>query len=100
MILSRIEILCLNEICDDYENVEIISKGVSESFHSPVEKSEVIGCLKRLVREKLMNVFEYDQVTKRLKEVVLSENADIRDMWFKISEQGRHELDLNWDKKN
>lgn len=98
MILSRVEVFCLNEICDDYENIEIIKKGVSDSLNQSVTIEELSVCLKRLEKENLLNTYKYDQKSKRFNKINHPNDANISDMWFLINKQGRHELDLNWER--
>lgn len=99
MILSEIEIFCLNEICDDYENMELIKKGVSDSFNRLVTTEEISVCLKKLEKEKLLNTYKYDQKLKKFKKINHPNGANIRDIWFLINNQGRHELDRNWERE-
>jgi len=89
---NKIEMLCLNAICDDYENLIQIKEDIQRSLGYPPEDKEIRLCLTKLVEKGYAEVFEYDRTTlKYVKSVLSNDNWD--DEWFLITGKGRIELD-------
>lgn len=98
--LDKMEVFCLNGLCDDYENVSSVLPGVSRGLGRPVTESEVAACLRRLAERKLIDVYGYDAGRKQYRRVAIADVPSVGEGWFMISDLGQKELDSNWEKEN
>ncbi|MFZ1082847.1 MAG: hypothetical protein WAO19_13090 [Candidatus Kryptoniota bacterium] len=97
MKLSNIEIHILNSLCDDYENVESIQGELFNAINEPIQAESMVEHLKKLSDFGLLDVYKYDVekiVFNRQEDI---SNVDFMKSWFFITDEGRKELEKNWE---
>jgi hypothetical protein len=99
MILSKLDLLCLNSMSDDYEGISEIMKDVSKDIPGEVKKEDIITSIRRLVIDNDANVYVYDVKKQEfeIKPVNFFIDFDNRLIYFFLTEKGRKELDQQWD---
>lgn len=95
MKVSILDLHCLNAIADDHETVASVLDDVRRSSHGNVDANDITACLVELVRDGMAEASRFDPLTAQYTPVV-SMSSDLGDLWFRITDRGRQELDANW----
>ncbi len=100
MTVSILNLHCLNAVCDDYESLTAILEEVRRSSHGNVSLEEIADSMAELVRDGLVDAFEFDRPTGRYIRTAVNnvpvEKTVSDGTWFLITPKGRSELDANW----
>jgi len=106
MARNSMDLFVLDTLADDIEALEDILRSINhpdigwQTQHGgPIGRPDVHQALLRLVQEGFVEVSVFDPGTKAL--VAVGENrwptnADLSDLWFRITERGRL-LHSNWE---
>lgn len=99
MILSKLDLLCLNAMSDDYENITEIFKDVSTDFSGEVKKEGVVASLRKLIVDNDVNICVYNVQKQEfeVKQMSCFIDFDHRLTYFDLTERGRNELDEQWE---
>jgi hypothetical protein len=63
--VSMLSLHCLNAVCDDYEDLSSVLEDVRRSSHGNVSFEEIADSVSELVRDGLVESFEFDVSTGR-----------------------------------
>lgn len=100
MTVSILNLHCLNAVCDDYESLPAILEEVRSSSHGNVSLGEAAESMTELVRDGLVDAFDFDRTTGRYVRTAVNnvpvEKKALAETWFRITSKGRGELDANW----
>jgi hypothetical protein len=93
--VSILNLHCLNAVCDDYEDLSSVLEEVRRSSHGNVSFEEIADSVSELVRDGLVEAFEFDGPTGRYVRGSVEKNIP-KGTRFRITSKGRRELDANW----
>ncbi len=97
IVLSRDHKRVLNELLDDDENYEIISRALQRWHPGEFDRDKIKENIEALIKAKhIVCIHEYfDAVQNRYNHKIAEEydEKEFEDYWFRITAQGRHELE-------
>lgn len=95
MKISIDKIHFLNAVCDDFENLESISKELGQLTGKEIIRSEFERLAAELIKFNLVEMYTYDSNNQNY---VVTEDIpkSSTQTWFYITQKGRVVLDENW----
>lgn len=97
MIMSKLQLFCLDSICDDYENVQSISSRLSTDFDG-LRRDDVYASMRKLTEGKFADCFVYDSSRQAFIPTQTSAMSDLEleKAWFLATDAGLKVLDEEW----
>ena len=93
MKLNKLDLYCLNSVCDDFENLQSISDQVRDELTEPTSEQELVQSIRKLADHKLVGIYSF---VLDCNDFILDDTLEIQKAWIFISPSGRKELDRQW----
>jgi hypothetical protein len=86
----------LNAVTDDYEDLDSVVRSVRRDLTTTTATvDEVAAEIIALAKQGLLNAFTYNVMKSSYDNVHNIPDFDLRELWFLISDKGRHHLDAD-----